>query len=333
MKEQWIIGDSLKDPKLGFPKTPEALSFAAGSKKKQAHANIVACDTKMQENYTENHIAIGQQIYPFLYSEFTPDGGRYTLLINEADWVSAKPVPPLYEIAKSVSHTPLGIWTIISRYTEYPQGGQWMEPMVDYNQTLLTALKTLNALELEPKITTNLRVILEKMIALSQKFIKHKTFTIEDYSIVSKSVGRELLFLQSLAADIQVAAFTATLDTWKKQVGEKVWEQLYVVISAQWTLSTENVHQLIIANAMASEKLASENIFVTSKPLANIDEARALCGRVVGDRIMAYQTLSGDTERGEENIYSLSTSRDLISKAAEDSIAKMMELCPHLKSK
>jgi len=333
MKEQWNIGDSLKTPKLGFPKTPEELSFAAGSKKSQAHANIVACDDEMRKNYDENHIEIGQQIYPFLFSEFTPDGGRYTLLINDSDWVSAKPVPPLYEIAKSVSHTPLGVWSIISRYAAYPNGGDWIAPMTHFNQTLQTALKSLNDLELEPKVAKNLHTVLEKMIEFCQRSIQYKMFTMKEYSEAAKSVNKELVFLQSLAADIQVSAFTTTLDKWKKLVGSKEWEKLYVVISAQWTLSTENVHQLIIANAMASDKLAAKNIFVTSVPLKNIDEARALCGRIVGDRIMSYQTLSTDTKRGEENIYSLSTSRDLISKAAEDSIANLGNLCPHLKTK
>jgi hypothetical protein len=333
MKEQWIIGDSLKTPKLGFPETPKELSFAAGSKKKQAHANIVACDTEMQENYNKNHIAIGQHIYPFLYSEFTPDGGRYTLLINDSDWVSAKPTPPLYEITKSVSHTPLGIWSIISRYAAYPEGGQWVPDMTQYNQTLLTALDTIQELDLDTEVTKNLRAILKRMSELSSRFIGAKTFSMEAYSKAANSINKELVFLQSLAADIQVAAFTTTLEKWKTLVGEKEWEKLYVVISAQWTLSTENVHQLIIANTMASKELAAKNIFVTSLPLENIDEARALCGRVVGDRIMSYQTLTGDTKRGEENIYSLSTSRDLISKAAEESIDKLMELCPHLNPK
>ena len=320
MKEQWIIGDSLKEPKVGFPKTPRELSYAAGSKIKQAHASIIACDNEMQKNYNENHIAIGQQIYPFLYSEFTPDGGRYTLLINDSDRVSAKPVPPLYEIAKSVSHIPLGIWSIISRYAAYPKGGGWIDAIEHYHKTLVTALNSLDAFDFEPRVIDNLQAILEKMSELSQQFIEAKTFTLEEYSAVTKSINQELLFLQSLAADIQVSAFTTTLEKWKTLIGKEEWERLYVVISAQWTLSTENVHQLIIANTMASKELAAKNIFVTSMPLANLDEARALCGRIVGDRIMSYETLTADTERGGENIYSLSTSRDLISKAAEDSI-------------
>jgi hypothetical protein len=329
MKEQWIIGDSLKEPKLGFPNTPAEIAFAAGTAKDQAHTNIVACDTEMQQNYNENHEAIGQQIYPFLYSEFTPDGGRYTLLLNDSDRLSAKPVPPLYEITKSVSHTPLGIWSIISRYAAYPQNGNWLNPMKQYNQTLQTAISSLGQLELEPKVTENLRTVLETMYAFSSEAIENKTFTIEGYSSAAMSISPELATLQSLAADLQVIAFTTTLEKWKTLVGEKEWKKLYVVISAQWTLSTENVHQLIIANAMASKEVAAKNIFVTSLPLANLDEARALCGRIVGDRIMSYQTLSSETERGQENIYSLSTSRDLISKAAEETIKNMNSSCPY----
>lgn len=332
MKEQWIFGDSLKEPKLGFPKTPKALSFAEGGAKDQAHTNITACDSEMRDNYHTNHVAIGEQIYPFLYSEFTPDGGRYTLLIDESNWVSAKPVPKLYEILKSVSHTPLGVWSIISRYAEYPEGAAWIDPLQHYNKTLSTALSTLPQLELAAEIEKNLRSILENVIQFCQKIIDQKTFSMKAYSKMAKSINKELVILQSLAADIQVTSFTAILEKWKKDIGEEEWRKLYVVISAQWTLSTENVHQLIIANSMVSKDLAAKNIFVTSVPLSGIDDARALCGRIVGDRIMSYQTFSTNTERGMENIYSLSTSRDLISKAAEDSIEKMKSLCPHFNS-
>lgn len=333
MKEQWIIGDSLKEPKLGFPKTPKNIAFAAGNAQDQAHANIVACDNEMRENYKINHEAIGQHIYPFLYSEFTPDGGRYTLLINESEWVSAKPVPRSYEIVKSVSHIPLGIWSIISRYAEYPKGGDWIEPLDHYHQTLTKALHSLEDLKLEKEVEKQLKSVLKKTSAFCEKCVASKTFTMKGYEKISKAINPELVFLQSYAADIQVSSFTETLKKWRELVGKKEWEKLFVVVSAQWTLSTENVHQLIIANMMSSERLAAQNIFVTSRPLENIEEARALCGRIVGDRVMATQTFSTGTKRGKENIYSLSTSRDLISKAAEESIDKLKGLCPHLNSK
>ena len=41
---------------------------------------IAVCDTEMRSNYESNHIAIGRAVFPLLYSEFTPAGGRYTLL-------------------------------------------------------------------------------------------------------------------------------------------------------------------------------------------------------------------------------------------------------------
>lgn len=49
----------------------------------------------------------------------------------------------------------------------------------------------------------------------------------------------------------------------------------------------------------------------------SIEEGRALVGGVVGDRVMARHVLSTRTETGLDDICSLSTSRDLISQAAE----------------
>ena len=329
-KQQWIYGDSLADSKNGFPKTPAEIAYVAGDAQAQAHANIVACDDEMRMNYAINHVAIGQKIYPFLYSEFTPDGGRYTLLINESEWVSAKPVPPIYELAKSIAHIPLGVWSIIARYTNYPHNGDWIQALADYNRTLAKALESLADLNLNEKEEEAFAKILKGVLTFTERAVQERTFQMADYSRTVMSVNPEIVYLQNLSAKTQVDAFTEVLCGWRERLGEEEWKKLYVVVSAQWTLSTENVHQLIIANCMASEKLATENLFVTSVPLSGIEEARNLCGRIVGDRVMSYQTLSAETERGRENIYSLSTSRDLISKAAEDVIGTMQG-CPHMK--
>ena len=79
-----------------------------------------------------------------------------------------------------------------------------------------------------------------------------------------------------------------------------------------------------------SPENAASNLFVTSQPLAGIDAARALIGRVVAVHVMseANPVIPHDTLRERENIHSLSMSRDLISIASEDALKNLDE---HLK--
>ncbi len=330
-KHQWIPGDSLADPTHGFPKTPEKVVESAGNARRQAHARIIACDKEMRQNYDLNHVAIGNSIYPFLYSEFTLDGGRYILLINDSEWVSAKPVPPVYAEVKAISHIPLGIWSIIARYANASKGGQWMEPLQHFSMTIREALAHLSEARMPteiPEILTDSEIIMEAALEFIQRILDNESFTLDQFTEFSHGINPQLVNHQTRAAEAQVTAFINVLEKWKRLIGEQAWSKLYAVCSAQWGLSTENVHQLIISSTMDPEQAAS-NVFVTSMPLSGIEEARALCGRIVGDRVMARQIFSRDTLRGRENVFSLSSSRDLLSQAAEDVLKNMKDSCPH----
>lgn len=330
MKEQWVMGDGLSNVGDGFPKIPNEFVFEAGGAKKQALKLVSNCDAEMTRNYELNHKEIGKNIFPFLYSEFTPDGGRYILLVNMSKTLSSKPTPEIYEISKSIAHIPLGIWAIIIRYAKDAKVGEWKSELKNYSETISKALHNLPKLELESDIQNDMTKIIGVMNGFIEQSLKNGEFTLDAFREASYSVNEQIVKLQNIAAETQVYAFTKLLTEWKSEVGEENWRNLHAVISAQWTLSTDNVHQLIISNMMSSPDLAAQNIFVTSMPLSGIDEARALCGRILGDRIMAKDILSQETERGRENIYSLSTSRDLISVAAMEVIEKMKSKCPHL---
>jgi len=70
----------------------------------------------MRTNYAANIVKIGEDIYPFLYTEATYDGGRYTLLIDDRTSYVKQSADPIYDQAKALCHIPLGIFSIISGY-------------------------------------------------------------------------------------------------------------------------------------------------------------------------------------------------------------------------
>jgi hypothetical protein len=321
-EHSWFTVDHWGDPSGNFPMAPEEVVETAGDSRRQAHTMIVACDTEMRSNYQSNHITIGRAVFPLLYSEFTPEGGRYTLLVNDSARFSASPTPPIYEEVKSIAHIPLGVWSIVSRYFAAPGTGQWVEPLERFGRTISAALSHLSEASMPKEIETDCRALIDGSLAFIRRSAAQKSVTIEDFEEAFHALSPEVIRLQTVAAATQVHACLETLNEWKKLLGDAAWSRLYAVVSAQWTLSTENVHQVIIGHTMSNEQ-AQENILVTSRPLASIEEARALVGRVVGDRVMAGHVLSTSTEMGREDICSLSTSRDLISQAAEKILAEI----------
>ena len=322
-EQLWFTVDHWGDPSGTFANTPDEIVETAGDARRQAHTMIAACDAEMHSNYESNHVAIGLAVFPLLYSEFTPGGGRYTLLVNDSARFSASPTPPIYEEVKSIAHIPLGIWSIVSRYLAAPGTGQWVEPLERFGQTISGARDHLSEASMPKDVEADCRALIDGSLAFIGRSAAERDVTIEGFKEAFHVLSPKVFRLQTMAAQTQVHAFLEILNQWRKLLGDVAWSRLYAVVSAQWTLSTENVHQLIIGHTMSKEQ-AEENILVTSRPLASLEEARALVGRVVGDRVMASHVLSTGTETGREDICSLSTSRDLISQAAEKILAEIV---------
>ncbi len=321
-KNAWISGNSLLQPEQGWASQNSEAIMVEGLARKQAHSMIQVINSNMRSSYDQNIKMIGKNIFPIIYAESTPEGGRYTLLIDQSTRISVSPTPEIYEELKGIAHIPLGIFSIISRYAGDSSKGQWIQPLVDYRILLQNALKNLHELQLPDVNALDNKKVLNDSIAFIDRVLAKKSFTLDEFKTYAHQLGMEIMRNQTLAAKVQVKAFTKQLQEWQKLLGKEAWSKLYVVSSALWTLSTANVHELIIANMMEPDKAAS-NIFVTSMPLSGVDAAQALVGRIVTDRAMAQAVVPADTKRGRENIHSLSSSRDLISKAAVDALKEL----------
>ena len=106
-------------------------------------------------------------------------------------------------------------------------------------------------------------------------------------------------------------------------LGEQAWSELYVVIAALWPLTRGNVHEMIIGSQMSEEQ--RETHIIISEAAETLDDAKVLLGRIVGDRIASQYVFNPEGSlENREDIYSLSTQRDLLSRSAERALGQ----CP-----
>lgn len=325
------------NPADGYPHTPEFYAEFAGDVGSQSLQFMHDIDAAMRANYATNIISIGNNIYPILYAESTFDGGRYTLVVDEHTSYVKQNVGAIYDVAKAVSHIPLGIFSIISGYGIYSNFDQWIPALKTYrDQIELAEANYDNIDEFGFEFKVSLDAICLASTEFIDKIIAKKTFSYSGFATYSHQINQDLFYMQGIAAQNQVEVMTATLQAWKTMLGEELWDKLYVVSNAVWTLTKENAHELII-KAQMKESLRETNVVVT-EAAPTLEEAKALLGRIVGDRIMAE--LVFDKNLGEEfrqNIYSLSTRRDLLSQAVEKIVGNVAEtsvnlaaMCPHL---
>jgi peroxiredoxin family protein len=319
------------DPSKGYPHTDTRYAATAGDKKQQVMQFVYDIDAAMRANYAINMQRIGDNVYPFLFAEATFDGGRYTLVVDRNTRYVKENVTPLYDKMKAVAHIPLGIFSILSAYAEYPDLRQWREQLVAYREQVSRVERHLNDLDLTASESGHVHEILSGCLQFMRQTLEQGTFSLERFSEVCHALGPSIAACQMIAARVQTEVMRAQLLSWKAMLGEEAWGRLYAVCGAIYTLSQESAHALIIKSTMSAEQ-AETHVF-TSPGLNTIDDAKELLARVVGDRVMSETVF--DAKAGEvyaQNIYSLSTKRDLLSKPIEQVLKEMGDgaRCPHM---
>ncbi|PCE33157.1 hypothetical protein [Burkholderia ubonensis] len=322
------------DPANGFPRTPPAYAEHAGDANRQAAQFALDLDAAMRVNYAANIERIGENIYPLLYAEATFDGGRYTLQVDDHTTYAWQDIDLVYEQAKAIAHVPLGIFSILSGYGMYSRDRQWQPALQAYLEQVRPVLQHLGQLSLVGFAKSASHAILTESIRFMESTLSSGAFTLDGFSAYARPLADAIQLNMSTAAASQVATMSKVLDDWKAALGEARWDQLYVVVSALWTLSRENAHELIIKATMKPER--RETNVIVSEAVPTLAAARNLLGRIVGDRVMAEQVFDPNGKREQkEDIYSLSTRRDLLSQAVESILRKNRPSefaagCPHV---
>jgi hypothetical protein len=330
------------DPSQGYPQTSVNCVETMGGLHDQSNDFIEAVDTTMRKAYDAHIVRVGQNIYPILYVDFTLYGGRYTLVESESKVHIRKPELRGYAQLKSIAHAPLGIFLQIAEYAAYPGNGQWIAPLEAYRAQLVKALEqvspantSLNSLEWAACSS-----ILTRSLAFIDRIVQQRTFTLDAYQIYAKSIIGEIQLCMKQAGSRQVLGMTEVVLEYKQMLGGR-WDDVYVVISAIWTLTRENIHELIIKHQMRPER--RETHVIVSEAVPTLDDARTILGRIVGDRVVGEYVFDRNGILSErENLYSISTSRDLLSQVANEALTtipvgrEILEntdferLCPHL---
>lgn len=139
------------------------ISIVDSSISELAIANIVKIDSEMlvhMNNLQECTQKDLTKFSPVIVAQFTPGGGKFTLLRSEYGNESRKtvePVPSLFALAKSIAHAPLGIFGCFGPYSTTPLNQGWRKPLKSYLKVIEDALKTLPNVKLDTEIDNELK--------------------------------------------------------------------------------------------------------------------------------------------------------------------------------
>lgn len=236
-------------------------------------------DDEMQYRYAEALEHSTASLDPIIHAQFDGEGGTYHLR-RKGQLTSVQPTPPAYRQLKSISHTPLALYSIIKT-------PDWSGKIKDFLRHLQAGLASLDDSEVPAQLLEGSRNILRAGIGYSERLLAAGAVDFEQYHAYAHEVSPWLGPNIEAAAAMQVDAFEELVKGWRAEMGEEEWSRLMVCVTCAWAMRRENVHMQIFEHLMGKD--AVNQRLILAEGFNDTKQAFELLGRIVLDREVAKQ--------------------------------------------
>ena len=317
---------------LSLTELVDCAAFRADSTQEYLRA-VGEIHQMMRINYKELIHHVGRNVFPVIIAQDDAPGlegvgGTYTLFLSNENVRSITPVPPQYAMLKSLSHMPLGIFTILGPSLKNPQGFSWVQKLKPYAAKVAYALSALEHADL----TGAMRQRCRDMLSITHDFVtgvlSRKSLHLDEYSNYTAQMLPFIHLNLDDAARLQARAVTEAISAWKRELGPKLWRQLYVVIPTVWPVSRESPRQQIFRKLMDPGEV--DNRLLIGEGVRSIEEARSLLGRIVADRLVGRLVFTLDGEKNRALTAALSSPKDIVADSARQALSELSS-CPMAK--
>ncbi|MFJ4838514.1 hypothetical protein [Streptomyces sp. NPDC088746] len=323
-----------------FGTTPSAAAPSiAGAKEADAQLKardaMRAANVGMRSSYAALKSALISRLSPVIVVQNDATGGRFTLIHQGSERKSVSPVPELFELAKSISHVPQGIFSIIAAYlsdkvpnvpnadridphdldmvaSEGPQADGWTRPLQGYAATLRTARRQLGKAGLPQELEASCGKILDEALTFIGDSVKNGAFDIASFEEFSGRTYPSIRVNMKFAAEAQISGVEGLMRKWRVEIGEEAWKDLYTVVLSIWTTSELNQASIIIRRCMNPAKVATHLIDLPTVevPRDPIFVALDNLARIVQDNVSAEMVFPtdpvvADAFKGKEDLLSV----------------------------
>lgn len=184
---------------------------------------IIAVDAAMQSNYAALKSQVITHLDPVIVVENNEKGGTFTLIFG-GNRETVQPVAEAFELVKSISHIPLGIYSIIAPYLKFSEVTDWVVPLKAFREVIRKALGSLEQSGLSDESVKSCSSIINLALEFVDHILEKGHFTIAEFQ---KFTTHAAVFIQNnmeVAAEAQVVGVEALLKRWKHLLGEQNWK-------------------------------------------------------------------------------------------------------------
>ena len=255
-----------------------------------AEKNVLALDTSMLDIY-EGSLAqykrnMRDQV-PIILALFSEGGGRMILYRPGHEPLVADPVPIVYQLVKSVSHSSMAVYQLVAPYMGDPSDKSWHGPMQVFRTRCQTALESLDGLNLADDDRATLETILTQNLAFMNECLKAGTFTTAQVEQFARGCARYFGQTIGIAARLQVTHWMDVLAAWKKLLG-KEWEHTYAASNTIYVTRQNNILFSVLVQFMGEDAIGNRLLLLETTEFTTTPEKMLdLLGRIVSDRAWA----------------------------------------------
>ncbi|MEU9554882.1 hypothetical protein [Streptomyces fumanus] len=301
---------------------------------KAARDAIRAVNAKMRANYATLKSELTTQLSPVVVVSNNAVGGRFTLIHKGTRVETVDPVPEYFELAKSIAHVPLGVFSVLAAYlsdqvpnianadridphdldmvvTKAPGDKGWITPLTAFKSTLQTAYTKLGTANLPLDLESSCDKILTEAVKFIDASVTAQSFDMVSFNRFAARVYPSIRVNMTFAATAQITGIEGLMKRWRTLIGEAAWSDLYVTVLSIWTTAELNQASIIIRRTMNQAKVDTHLIDLPTVETPSDPIAVALdnLARIVQDNIAAEMVFNTDLKvadalKGKEDLLS-----------------------------
>jgi hypothetical protein len=251
--------------------------------------NVLALDTSMMDIYEGSLAQYKRNMrdrVPIILALFSESGGKMILYRPGHEPLLAEPVPIVYQLAKSVSHSSMVVYQIVAPYLAGPSDKSWHGPMKTFRTRCQTALDSLNGLGVSADDRSVLETILIRNLEFMDECLKTGTFDSKELEKFTRACAPFFGKTIAIAARAQVAHWMNVVADWKKLLGND-WERTYAASNTIYVTRQNNILFTILVQFMGEEAIGNRLLLLETTEFTTTPEKMLdLLGRIVSDRAL-----------------------------------------------